>query len=89
MRMFPGMARVRSLRVGTGCQWCRQAVTVRELAGPRCGGPLPGRRGPERKARVVKPIARHALAQLTYLLERTQAVLYAPDTDESPTPDTF
>ncbi|MCV7583473.1 hypothetical protein M3A81_006910 [Micrococcus luteus] len=38
-------------------------------------------------AQVPEP-AKHLL-QLTYLLERTQAVLYAADTDESPTPDTF
>lgn len=43
---------------------------------------------PDTHAWTVPEPAKHLL-QLTYLLERTQAVLYAADTDESPTPDTF
>ncbi|MDK7329773.1 hypothetical protein QP516_08270 [Micrococcus luteus] len=43
---------------------------------------------PDLRAWTVPDPARH-LPQLAYLLERTQAILYAADTADRPTPDAF
>lgn len=69
--------------------WFGLLRPLRGLKDLRAGlfwSPAPKLPTPPPPLSAVRP---RRLAQLTYLLERTQAVLYAADTDESPTPDTF